>query len=152
MFGSKRRAGTTDTLIGAGTEFNGLMKSEADVRIEGAYHGDIESKGSIVVGKGGVARSNITARDVTIAGKVYGDVHTLGKLIITATGQLHGNSQAAVLHVQEGGILNGSSRMDRGDSPGKAVPDHDQAGAALHPHPGGAIAIAGSGSKTKQAG
>ncbi|WP_372632915.1 polymer-forming cytoskeletal protein [Cohnella sp.] len=144
MFGSKRRAGTTDTLIGAGTEFNGLMKSEADVRIEGAYHGDIESKGSIVVGKGGVARSNITARDVTIAGKVYGDVHTLGKLVITATGQLHGNSQAAVLHVQEGGILNGGSRMDGGDDRKPAGPDIPVSGISA-----GAVLTE---KKTKQAG
>ncbi len=115
MFGRKRRAGVTDTLIGAGTEFNGLMKSEADVRIEGAYEGDIESKGNIVIGESGVARSNLTAREVTIAGKVYGDVHTFGKLIITPSGQLHGNSRAGVLLVQEGGILNGSSRMDKGD-------------------------------------
>ncbi|MFB9278565.1 bactofilin family protein [Cohnella cellulosilytica] len=115
MFGRKRRARVTDTLIGAGTEFNGLMKSEADVRIEGAYQGDIESKGNIVIGESGVARSNLAAREVTIAGKVYGDVHTFGKLVITATGQLHGNAQSAVLLVQEGGILNGSSRMDKGD-------------------------------------
>jgi len=115
MFGNRRKPGVTDTLVGAGTVFNGLMKSEADVRIEGDYHGDIESKGSIVIGESGVAKSNITARDVTIAGTVYGDVHTFGKLVITATGQLHGNAQSAILFVQEGGVLNGGSRMDGGD-------------------------------------
>ncbi|RED65091.1 bactofilin family protein [Cohnella lupini] len=115
MFKEGRKAanGVTDTLIGAGTEMNGHLKSIAGVRIEGAYHGDIESKGDIVIGEGGMAKSNITARDVTIAGKVYGDVHTKGKLIITATGQLHGNSLAAILLVQEGGILNGTSHMER---------------------------------------
>lgn len=121
---SKRTPGVTDTLIGAGTEMNGQLKSEAGVRIEGAYHGDIESKGDIVVGEGGVAKSTMTARDVTIAGKVYGDVHTKGKLIITATGQLHGNSYASVLLVQEGGILNGGSRMDGPEiKPEAALPD-----------------------------
>jgi cytoskeletal protein CcmA (bactofilin family) len=109
----KLEAGVTDTLIGAGTEMNGYLKSMAGVRIEGAYHGDIESNGDIVIGEGGVAKSNITARDVTIAGKVYGDVHTRGKLVITPTGQLHGNSHASILLVQEGGILNGSSQMER---------------------------------------
>ncbi|XID92849.1 polymer-forming cytoskeletal protein [Paenibacillaceae bacterium WGS1546] len=121
---SKGAPGVTDTLIGAGTEMNGQLKSEAGVRIEGAYHGDIESKGDVVVGEGGVARSNMTARDVTIAGKVYGDVHTHGKLIITATGQLHGNSYATVLLVQEGGVLNGGSRMDGAETkPASAPPD-----------------------------
>ncbi len=130
----------TDTLIGAGTEMDGHLKSQAGVRIEGVYKGDIESKGDIVIGEGGIAKSNINGRDVTIAGKVFGDVHTLGKLIITATGQLHGNSHAAILNVHEGGILNGSSQMER-----------------METKPAG-IASDGSGSggnsdkKTKQAG
>ncbi|WP_254450284.1 bactofilin family protein [Cohnella herbarum] len=117
MFKNKKHPpGMTDTLIGVGTEMNGLLKSQAGIRIEGAYQGDIESKGDIVIGESGVAKSNITARDVTIAGKVYGDVHTVGKLLITATGQLHGNSHAAILNVQEGGILNGGSQMGRSDT------------------------------------
>ncbi len=111
--GRKQSNGVTDTLIGVGTEMNGFLKSLAGVRIEGAYNGDIESKEDIVIGEGGVAKSNITARDVTIAGKVYGDVHTRGKLVITPTGQLHGNCLAAILLVQEGGILNGTSQMER---------------------------------------
>ncbi|MFC4597449.1 bactofilin family protein [Cohnella hongkongensis] len=145
MFGGGKRGALTDTLIGAGTEFNGMMKAETDVRIEGAYQGDIESKGSIVIGKGGIAKSNLVARDVTIAGKVYGDVHTFGKLVITATGQLHGSSQAAILLVQEGGILNGSSRMEKGDKkPAIAVPES--------PVPASASGAAAAEKKAKQAG
>jgi cytoskeletal protein CcmA (bactofilin family) len=113
--------GMTDTLIGAGTEMDGHLKSETGVRIEGVFKGELESKGDIVIGEGGVAKSNITAHDVTIAGKVFGDVHTRGKLIITSTGQLHGNSHAAILNVHEGGILNGSSKMERGRVEGKTI-------------------------------
>lgn len=109
----KRSTSMIDTLIGAGTEMEGYLKSQAGIRIEGAFKGDIESKGDIVIGEGGVAKSNISARDVIIAGKVYGDVHTQGKLIITATGQLHGSALAAILNVHEGGILNGTSMMER---------------------------------------
>ncbi|TVY01112.1 bactofilin family protein [Cohnella terricola] len=150
---NKRTSGTTDTLIGAGTEMNGLLKSEAGVRIEGAYQGDIESKGDIVIGEGGVAKSNITARDVTIAGKVYGDVHTFGKLIITATGQLHGNSHAAILRVHEGGILNGSSRMERGESRTANVATGDSAPSVGHLPGSGAVLGGGhADKKAKQAG
>jgi cytoskeletal protein CcmA (bactofilin family) len=136
--------GMTDTLIGAGTEMDGQLKSEAGVRIEGVFKGEIESKGDIVIGEGGVAKSNITARDVTIAGKVYGDVHTRGKLIITSTGLLHGNAHAAILNVHEGGILNGSSKMERVE--GKTIgndsdPSSESAGSSV-----------GADKKAKQAG
>jgi len=146
MFGNKRKAGVTDTLVGAGTMFSGLMKSDTDVRIEGDYQGDIESKGSIVIGEGGVAKSNITARDVTIAGKVYGDVHTFGKLVITATGQLHGNSQSAILLVQEGGVLNGSSQMEKSD---KRPSGSEMAAPGVPGAPAGAVHAE---KKAKQAG
>lgn len=134
----------TDTLIGAGTEMDGHLESETSVRIEGVFKGEIESKGDIVIGEGGVAKSNITARDVTIAGKVYGDVQTRGKLIITSTGQLHGNSHAAILNVHEGGILNGSSTMERVE--GKTIGNDSERSIDSAGSSGGA------GKKAKQAG
>lgn len=108
--------GETDTLIGTGTEFEGHLISQACVRIDGAFSGEIDIKGDLVVGEKGTAKANITARDVTIAGKVYGDVHTRGKLTITSSGQLHGNAHAAALIVQEGGVLNGTSQMERAET------------------------------------
>jgi cytoskeletal protein CcmA (bactofilin family) len=113
---SARSSGVTDTLIGAGSEFSGTLRSETDIRIEGSYQGDIESKGMVVIGERGLAKSNVNAREVTIAGKVYGDVHTSGKLTITATGQLHGHAHTPMLLVQEGGMLNGSCAMERGEA------------------------------------
>ncbi|WP_373231247.1 polymer-forming cytoskeletal protein [Cohnella sp.] len=143
----------TDTLIGAGTEMDGHLKSQTGVRIEGTYKGEIDSKGDIVIGEGGVVRSNIIARDVTIAGKVYGDVHTRGKLTITAAGQLHGNAFAAILIVQEGGILNGSSTMERLEEK-KGGSSLNSSGSGLGSGGSGSDSDSGSSSdkKGKQAG
>lgn len=133
----KLSVGDTDTLIGHGTEMDGHLKSEAGIRIDGTFTGDIDCKGDLVIGEKGEANSTITARDVTIAGKVRGDVHTRGKLVITSSGQLHGDSYAATLIVQEGGVLNGSSKMERAEFGKAAAVGHD----------GGS-----GGGKTKQAG
>jgi|HigsolmetaGSP12D_1036236.scaffolds.fasta_scaffold00173_23 cytoskeletal protein CcmA (bactofilin family) len=117
MFKENRKgtSQTTDTLIGAGTEVEGVLKSQAGIRIEGQFSGEIDCDGDVVIGEKGTARSNIVARDVTVAGKIYGDVTTRGRLTIMPTGRLHGNASAAVLIVQEGGQLNGLSRMERKD-------------------------------------
>lgn len=113
----------TDTLIGQGTEIEGTLACEANLRIEGKFSGVIESKGSVIVGERAVALSHISAREVTIAGKVYGDVNTEGKLTITSTGQMYGDVLgAASLVITEGGILHGSSRMQ----PKDAEQDEDQ--------------------------
>ncbi|MBW7476751.1 polymer-forming cytoskeletal protein [Paenibacillus oenotherae] len=110
---NKRPAAKTDTLIGQGTHMEGKMISEAGIRIEGEYWGDIECRSEVIVGECGIAKSSITASDVTIAGKIYGDIATKGRLTITATGQLHGNATVGMLLIQEGGQLNGTCRMER---------------------------------------
>jgi cytoskeletal protein CcmA (bactofilin family) len=112
MFKENKRVIATDTLIGQGTIIEGKLISEANLRIEGEYRGDIECKGDIIIGECGVMRSNIEAKDVTLAGKLYGDITTKGRLIITGSGQLHGSVTAHALIIQEGGILNGVCHME----------------------------------------
>lgn len=113
MFKENKRVIATDTLIGQGTLIEGKLISEANLRIEGEYRGDIECKGDIIIGECGVMRSNVEARDVTLAGKLYGDITTKGRLVITGTGQLHGSVTAHALIIQEGGILSGTCHMEQ---------------------------------------
>lgn len=115
MFKENKRVIATDTLIGQGTLAEGKIVSEANLRIEGEYRGDIECKGDVIIGECGVARSNIIAQDVTLAGKLFGDIETKGRLIITASGQLVGNVTAHSLIIQDGGMLNGSCHMEPAD-------------------------------------
>ncbi|MEW9702115.1 polymer-forming cytoskeletal protein [Paenibacillus sp. SI8] len=102
----------TDTLIGEGTSFEGRIKSEASLRIEGSITGDIECLGDVIIGEHGSVKSNISARDVILAGTVQGNVVTKGKLTITSTGSLNGNITAASFIIEEGGLFQGTSKMD----------------------------------------
>jgi len=117
MFKSKKTKidpNMTDTLIGEGTSFEGKIKSEAGIRVEGRMEGDIDCEGDVTIGENGVARSNIKARAVVIAGQVVGNVSASAKLTIKATGQLHGNLSAQELSIESGGIFQGTSKMDAG--------------------------------------
>ncbi|NQX66604.1 polymer-forming cytoskeletal protein [Paenibacillus alba] len=115
MFKNKKNLmnpNTTDTLIGEGTTFEGRIKSEASLRIEGGITGDIDCAGDVIIGERGIVKSNISARDVVLAGNVQGNVTTKGKLTITATGSLHGNINAASFIIEEGGLFQGNSKME----------------------------------------
>ena len=79
---------TTDTLIGEGSLFEGKIKSQASIRVEGQIVGDIECEGDVTIGENGVARSNIKARNVVLAGKVYGNLQAKGMLTIRASGPM----------------------------------------------------------------
>ncbi|MCU6709191.1 polymer-forming cytoskeletal protein [Paenibacillus sp. J5C_2022] len=124
MFKENRRNASTDTLIGAGTVAEGKLTSEANLRIEGEYRGEIACKGAVIIGEQGVAHSNISAQDVTLAGKVYGDIVTTGRLIITSSGHITGNIMANHLIIQEGGMINGSCHMEPPAS--EAKPSHEK--------------------------
>jgi cytoskeletal protein CcmA (bactofilin family) len=116
MFKRKKSAidpNSTDTLIGEGSTFEGKLKSEAGIRIEGRIHGDIECAGDVVIGERGQAKSNIAARNVTISGTVNGNVICSGTLTVNPTGKLLGNSTAQTLIVAEGALFVGSSQMEK---------------------------------------
>ncbi|WP_274361848.1 bactofilin family protein [Paenibacillus thermotolerans] len=120
MFKGKRvDINATDTLIGEGSVFEGKIKSEASLRIEGQMIGDIECGGDVTIGESGKAKSNIAARNVIIAGVVNGNVTAKGTLTITAKGQLYGNTAAQTLVISEGAVFQGMSKMEGKGASGK---------------------------------
>lgn len=135
MFKSKRvDVSSTDTLIGEGSVFEGKIKSEASLRVEGQMIGDIECGGDVTIGEGGKAKSNITARNVVIAGTVNGNVTTRGTLTLTSTGQLYGNTSAQSLVVSEGAIFQGTSRMEAKGAPVEAEKKPAQGSSSTPPY------------------
>jgi cytoskeletal protein CcmA (bactofilin family) len=119
MFKGKRNTGDlnkTDTLIGEGTVFEGKIKSEASIRIEGQITGDVDCAGDVIVGENGVVKSNIQARDVILAGTVTGNILCKGKLTIRPSGKLYGNTTAQSLIIDEGGVFQGMSKMEQNGS------------------------------------
>lgn len=137
----------TDTLIGEGTTFEGRIKSEASIRIEGGITGDIECAGDVIIGERGIVKSNISARDVILAGNVHGNVITKGKLTITSTGSLQGNISAASFIIEEGGLFQGNSKMETASVPAASQPKGDldngnqPVPAANSPYKGNTIAM-----------
>jgi len=123
---SKSGSYATDTLIGEGTLFEGRIKSEASIRIEGQITGDVDCAGDVTIGENGVVKSNVIARNVILAGTVHGNVLCKGKLTIRATGKLYGNTTAQSLIIDEGGVFQGTSKMDNGETPQQDQPNREQ--------------------------
>lgn len=117
LFKSKGKIdpGSTDTLIGEHSVFEGKIKSEASIRIEGQVIGNVDSTGDVSVGQLGVVKSNIQARNAILAGTVHGNVTVQDKLTITSTGKLYGNISAKTFVIEEGGVFQGSSKMEHDD-------------------------------------
>ncbi|AEI45867.1 bactofilin family protein [Paenibacillus mucilaginosus] len=108
--GSKAASGVT--LIGEGCEFEGALRSEADLRIEGEFNGVLQASGEVAIGeRGRVRTTDLRARDVVIAGRLEGRVEAEGRVRITSTGKLIGTVRAAVLMIEQGAVFQGQSEM-----------------------------------------
>jgi len=106
-----RSAEKMETVIGPGVSFNGTLKAQSGVRVDGIMHGEIETTGNVIVGEKGQVMASVVAQNVYVAGYVKGNVTARGRLEISGKGKLWGDMSAAVLAVEEGGVIRGTSSM-----------------------------------------
>jgi len=145
MFKDSKRLTATDTLIGQGTLAEGTIHSEANIRIEGEFRGDILSTGEVIIGEYGIVRATINAQTITIAGQVHGDISSNGRVIITSSGQLNGNATVNTIVIQDGGQFNGQCSMQSSNK-------LQSAGVEQLPSPASKQEAQGGKQKARQAG
>lgn len=124
MFGRKEKppvkavsADKIETIIGESADFNGHLKAEGGVRVDGAFEGLIETAGNVIIGEGAKVLADITARNVSVAGSVKGNIVANGRLEILATGRVWGDIQVTSFLIDEGGVFRGQSLMQSSDEP-----------------------------------
>ncbi|HET7010329.1 MAG TPA: polymer-forming cytoskeletal protein [Anaerolineales bacterium] len=101
-----------DSVIGAGLALKGTLTGTGGVRIEGAYEGDVELHGLVVVGEQGrVTCRHLRAETVVVAGSVRGDI-TAQRVEIHRTGRVWGNVVTASFSTEEGAFLRGQITME----------------------------------------
>jgi cytoskeletal protein CcmA (bactofilin family) len=108
------------SLLGAGTVFEGKIKTEGSIRIDGKLIGDVVAKANAAVGIGGTIDGNLTARNVSLAGKVTGTVTATEKLVLESKSAMKGDIRASRLVVDEGAQFDGHCTMAALTSTGKA--------------------------------
>jgi cytoskeletal protein CcmA (bactofilin family) len=123
------------SVLGTGIIWKGNLSGSGGVRIEGAFEGEINLRGLLVVGETGrVTCEHLKANVVIIAGAVRGDI-TCEKLEIRATGRVWGNVVTAAFATEEGAFLRGQIRMEEQVDIGATAPVLTEGEAAAEPEP-----------------
>ncbi|SDY31932.1 bactofilin family protein [Tindallia californiensis] len=104
-----------DTLIGKKAEFEGTIKAQEPIRVDGCLTGEIVSESDVVIGEGSKVKGNIQCKNILLAGSVDGNVHASGQLHITGTGSLYGDASIYSFIVDENGIFDGGCQMKKSD-------------------------------------
>ncbi|AAM24097.1 cytoskeletal protein CcmA (bactofilin family) [Caldanaerobacter subterraneus subsp. tengcongensis MB4] len=102
-----------DTVIGKNTSFEGTIRSEGTLRIDGNFSGQIETKGNVIIGEGAKIQANISSDNVIVSGEVKGNILAKSQLQITSTGKVYGDIEVQNLVIEEGAVFEGKSKMSK---------------------------------------
>jgi cytoskeletal protein CcmA (bactofilin family) len=100
-----------DTVLGARTVFEGTIRAEGPLRIQGRIQGEVSSTSSVHIEAGGFAEARIEAAAVEIAGEVQGQVHASGRVVLASTSRVSGEVYAGTIVMSEGAVLDGALHM-----------------------------------------
>ncbi|MBK8268901.1 MAG: polymer-forming cytoskeletal protein [Planctomycetes bacterium] len=100
--------GEFPTVIGADAKFKGEMSFEKGVRVEGAFDGQIKSKGSLHIAEGAQVTANVEAANVTIEGECKGNLTVSEKLQLMSTARMEGDMRTNRLEIADGAIFIGN--------------------------------------------
>lgn len=102
-------------MIASGTTIIGDVTCISDIRIEGVLHGNLQTKGKLVVGATGEIKGEIRCSNSDIEGNIEGKVFVNELLALKATARLLGDIVTGRLAIEPGAIFNGHCSMH--DSP-----------------------------------
>lgn len=112
--GGQPQQPTPRTVISREANFNGNLRSDSDLLIEGTFEGEIDCKGTVIIAEGANVSATVRARNSMIAGSANGEFTCDERLTIQATGEMRGKAQAATLVVEEGAFFEGEFKMGAG--------------------------------------
>lgn len=102
---------TLNTIIGRGTIFDGVMKVDNSVRIDGVFKGELSCSGALTISQSGEAYAHLEGRDIYINGIVRGTVRA-EKVRFDSQARFIGDVYTGALSISEGAVFHGSCSME----------------------------------------
>jgi cytoskeletal protein CcmA (bactofilin family) len=102
---------TLGAVLGPTSRFEGKLTFDGTVRIDGEFVGDIESKGTLLVGETARIEGTVRVNNATVAGAVTGTLIVYETLEIESMGRVSGEIHVSTLITARGAVVDGSIKM-----------------------------------------
>ncbi len=99
------------TFLGRGVDFNGVISFEGTVRIDGRLKGEIQTKGTLIVGEHAVIKGIISAGTLICGGKINGNITATEKVELIKPAIVVGDIHAPAISIEEGVHFHGMCDM-----------------------------------------
>ncbi len=100
-----------NAFLGSGTVYQGKLNFQGSVRIDGVFTGEVQSEGTLIIGKDARVEGQVRVGQLILSGNVQGEVVAVKKAVLHKTANLVGSLVAPVLMVEEGARMEGQISM-----------------------------------------
>jgi cytoskeletal protein CcmA (bactofilin family) len=111
-----KKSGDLNGFLDRGATFRGELEFEDTMRIDGKFHGKINSKNELIVGESAHIEGNVHVGRIAISGTVVGKIIADQRVEIHRNGKVYSDIETPALIIEEGAIFQGNCVM--GDKKG----------------------------------
>jgi cytoskeletal protein CcmA (bactofilin family) len=104
-----------ESFIGANSKFRGDIETKGTLRIDGILEGNVQADW-VILGEKSSVRGDINGRGIIIGGSVDGNLRAKEIIEIKSKGRVTGDIATSKLTISEGGVFDGRSTMQNGES------------------------------------
>jgi len=102
-----------NAFLGSGTHYQGKLNFEGSVRIDGTFTGEIQSEGTLIVGKDAKVQGQVWVGQLILSGHLQGEIEASSKIVLHKTANLVGSLNTPTLVIEEGAMLEGQVSMNK---------------------------------------
>lgn len=106
------KAGQLNALLGKGSEFEGKLTFEGEVRIDGKFSGQIVTKDTLTIGEGARVTAEISAGVIIISGTVEGTIRASQLVELHAPARIKGAIETPAMSMDKGVLFEGTTKME----------------------------------------
>lgn len=99
------------TVVGSGASFNGVLKVNGSLRVDGEVEGTVEVARHLTVGTSGVMKADIRANSALVAGRIKGTIQARDKVELEKGSRLEGDVHASSFKIMDGAFFQGQCTM-----------------------------------------
>ena len=108
----ERQDAVIHSLLGAGTRYEGKLFFEGRVRIDGAFEGEVQSDGLLVVGPEASVKGTIRVHTLIVqGGAIEADIHATELVELHAPAHVRGDIRTQALYMDKGVVFDGACVM-----------------------------------------
>ncbi|MDR2907789.1 MAG: polymer-forming cytoskeletal protein [Bacteroidales bacterium] len=99
-------------IISAGTIIKGELHTPGNIRIDGAFEGEITSKGRLIVGQAGSVSGRIACQNAELEGQIDANITVEQHLALKSTAKLIGDVKTDKISIETGAVFHGHCQMN----------------------------------------